>query len=330
MTEAQSDQQYNALLEACTSNDLSRFESLLDDASIAEVALASPVKPCGLTTRPILNLSDFLEGAAKAGHSDIVEKVLAFAQRNNIAYDKLIDRCSAVAAIEGTNSLEVFRVFVKVWPESAKLDMGLTQDPLSYSIAKRQVELVKLLLDNGADPNRACAAYKGPGYYLRMSVRVSTNLEDMEALLQHGAQIKHSGAIQEAARLGRVDALQLLLNYGADVNERLPKDVGFLERKKRYQHASETPLHVAVLNNKVEIMRWLLTHGADAGIEDLQGRTAEMIARDLGKDEMIHYSEIGVNEFIRSSFKNTTYVSSASNKDETIVPTTITRRISQP
>ena len=109
----------------------------------------------------------------------------------------------------------------------------------------------------------------------------------MEALLQHRAQIKHSGAIREAARSGRVDALERLLKSGADINERLPKDVGFLERNKRDQHASETPLHVAVLNNQVDVTRWLLNHGAEAGIKDLQGRTAEMIARDLGEEDMI-------------------------------------------
>lgn len=287
MTESHSDQHYDALLEACTSNDLPRLKSLLDNPSVAEVALASPVKPFGLIKIPILNLSDMLKGAAKAGHSDIVEHLLAFAQRNNIAYDKVIDRCVTAAAIEGVNSLEVFRVFVKVWPGSASLDMGHINDPLSYSIAKRKVELVKFLLDNGVDPNLACAAYRGPGYYLRMSVSISTNLVDTEALLQHGAQIKHSGAIREAAGSGRVDALELLLKYGADIDERLPKDVGFLERKKRDQHASETPLHVAVLKNQVDVTRWLLNHGADTGVLDLQGRTAELIARESGEDDMI-------------------------------------------
>ena len=287
MTEAQSDQHYDALLQACTSSDLPILKSLLDNPSVAEVALASPVKSFGLTTRPKLNLSDLLESAAKTGHSDIVEYLLAFAQRNNMPHDEVTDRNSTAAAIEGVNSLEVFRVFVKVWPGSASLDMGHIIDPLSYSIAKRQVELVKFLLDNGVDPNKACAAYKGPGHYLRTSVRRSTNLEDLEALLQHGAQIKHSGAIREAALLGRVDALELLLNYGADINERLPADVGFLERNKRDQHASQTPLHIAVLKNQVDVVGRLLDHEADARIKDLQGRTAEMIARDLGKDELI-------------------------------------------
>jgi ankyrin repeat protein len=241
----------------------------------------------GLITLPILNLSDFLEGAARVGHSDIVEHLLAFAQRNNIAYNKLIHRHSAVAAIDGPNSLEVFRVFVKAWPESAKLEMGLLNDPLSYSIAHRKAELVKFLLDNGADPNLRCTSYRGPGYYLRESVITSTNLVDTEALLQHGAQIKHSGAIREAAKSGRVKALELLLKYGGDIDERLPKDVGFLERKKRDQHASETPLHVAVLNNQVDVTRWLLNHGADTEVLDLQGRTAELIALESGKKDII-------------------------------------------
>lgn len=279
--------QYNALLQACTTNDLHSLQTLLDDPSASEVALARPKKTYHLVTIPILNLFDLLAAAARAGNSKTAEHLLKFAHRNNIAYDELINGDIATIAIEGADSLEVFRVFVRAWPQAVNIDMGYVGDPLSYSIAQQQAKLARFLLDNGADPNRRCCAHTGPGHYLRFSVIMSRDLEAMQALLEHGAQVKRSGAVQAAAKLGHLDALELLLEYGADVNERLPAKVGFLSYKNKHQQASETPLHIAVLNGQVDAARWLLAHGPDPSIDDKQGRTPEMIACESGKEDLM-------------------------------------------
>lgn len=218
--------------------------------------------------RQILNVGDLLQIAAGSGQVKIVEQLLAFAKQHDISYSELINRDSAAAAIEGANSFEVFRAFVEAWPEAIKLEMSIVGDPLTYAVAKNQIELVKSLLGNGADPNRPRGPHAASGHHLRQSVRCSS-LEITKALLQNGPRAEHSGATQEAARLGRLDVLDVLHEYQADLNETLPADVGFLIRDKRHQQASETPLHIAVLYDQVDIVRWLLACCADATSKDV-------------------------------------------------------------
>lgn len=282
----QEQQTYQELCQACILGELTRLKNLLDDPAMAEVALARPVKHYNLVEKPILNLWDLLQIAARAGHGAIVGYLLVFAQQHDIPYPELINRDSAVAAIEGASSLEVFKVFVEAWPQATEVDMSLVGDPLAYAVSKDQTELVKFLLDKGTNPNRRCQAHAGPGHYLRRSVR-SSSFEVTNALLQHGAQVQHSGALREAARLGRVDALELLLKYGGDVNETLPPDVGFLVRDKRHQQATETPLHVAVLHDQVEAAQCLLAREADANKADAQGRTPRSIAQASSNHRLV-------------------------------------------
>ena len=269
---------YQKLHEVCEAGNITNLQSLLGDTAFAECLLQRPVKQYNRITQPILNLVDLLKVATAKGHCAIVNHLLAFGQEHNVSCVELINRDTAVAAIDGVNSLEVFRIFVETWPEVVKLDMGHLGNPLAYAVVKDQLQLTQFLLDEGADPNLRCLAHTGSGHYLRQSVK-SSSLNITETLLQHGARIQFSGAIQEAAKLGRVDVLELLLKNGANVNETLPADVGFLIRDKRYQQASESPLHIAALHDQIYSVRWLLAHGANPNVTDAQGRTPVMIAQ---------------------------------------------------
>lgn len=57
------------------------------------------------------------------------------------------------------------------------------------------------------------------------------------------------------------------------MNER-PKLCLTLGSGEQEERKSETPLHVAVREGQVEAVKWLLEHGADAGLRDCWGRTA--------------------------------------------------------
>ena len=270
--------EYQKLHEACEAGNITSLQSFLGDTAFTECALQRPVKHYNSITQPILNLVDLLKVATAQGHYPIVNLLIAFGQEHNVSHVELINRDTVVATIDGRNGLEVFRIFVETWPGVVELDMGHLGNPLAYAVVKDHIQLTKFLLDEGADPNRRCLAHTGSGHYLRQSVK-SSSLEIIKILLQHGARIQLSGAIREAARLGRVDVLELLLNNGADVNETLPADVGFLIREQRHQQASESPLHVAALHAQIYSVRWLLAHGADPNIPDAQGRTPVMIAQ---------------------------------------------------
>ena len=278
--------EYQKLYEACESGNITSLRSLLGNTAFTECALQRPIKQYNRITQPILNLVDLLKVATANGHCAIVSHLLAFGQEHNVSVVELLNRDTVVAAIDGVNGFEVFQIFVEAWREVMELDMGHLGNPLAYAVVKDKLELTSFLLDEGADPNHQCLAHTGSGHYLRQSVK-SSSLEITRTLLQHGARTQGSGAIQEAAKLGRVDVLGLLLNYGADVNERLSADVGFLIRDKRHQQASESPLHIAVLHDQIYSVRWLLAHGADPNITDAEGRTPVMIAQTSANDRLI-------------------------------------------
>jgi ankyrin repeat protein len=63
-----------------------------------------------------------------------------------------------------------------------------------------------------------------------------------------------------AAAHGDVAAVRDVLAQGADVNVRSP-------------HMQDSALHVAVLNNHIDVMKVLLDAGADPNIRNLDGRT---------------------------------------------------------
>ena len=92
--------------------------------------------------------------------------------------------------------------------------------------------------------------------------------------------------MQMAVEKGRLDLLKQLVDNGGDVNERVDHNIGFFSYKTKKQQASETLLHIAVKNGYVEVVKWLLEQGADAGVVDLKGESAGELARRTGNEEM--------------------------------------------
>ena len=127
------------------------------------------------------------------------------------------------------------------------------------------------LLDLGADPNLLNCINQLPDLNLRSATRVSllhiavySNSSELCCLLlDHGATVnvsmltdKSTSALDQAqplhlaVKLGFIDVCHVLLERGADVNA---------EMKKR-----NTPLHLAIRENRGDIVQLLLTYGAIA------------------------------------------------------------------
>jgi ankyrin repeat protein len=107
-------------------------------------------------------------------------------------------------------------------------------------------ELMRLLLEKGADVNRACTC---KGF---LDARDWTPL-------------------QMAARRGRTEIVQLLLSGGADV--------------RQTNSRGATPLHEAVDGDAPAIVRALLDKGADARARDKEGKTPLDYASEVSDDE---------------------------------------------
>ena len=117
-----------------------------------------------------------------------------------------------------------------------------------------------------------------PGSHLTRAVRYCS-IKVLRTLIDHGAYASQSAALQVAVEANRVEVLPVLLEYDAEVNQRLdvPLDRKLLFRADEeglHNRDSECPLHAAVRTRNYDALRWLLENGTDVDIRDCYWYTA--------------------------------------------------------
>lgn len=130
------------------------------------------------------------------------------------------------------------------------------------------LELVRLLLQHGADPNHSIDFSNAPGVYTAFSEAVLFDHYEIASLLaEHGAEMDVAGSKMYRSLFHEVVAehdlrfVKLMLKYGANVNE-MPPDFH-----------SMTPLHVAANIGDVEKCKVLLDSGAEINAATADGAT---------------------------------------------------------
>lgn len=133
---------------------------------------------------------------------------------------------------------------------------------LHIAVEKNAINVVELLLKNGANPNT-------PQVYTETPLHTAAalgNIECMRLLLSHGADVrsqfgkKRMTALHLAAEDDYSECVKLLLKHGADVNAR--------------NFDGKTPLHLACLSQCAETVEILILNGADVNATYTEGRTA--------------------------------------------------------
>ena len=158
-------------------------------------------------------------------------------------------------------------------------------EDLLKAILERDVGLTKALLAKGADPNfvkETANAQRVPVLYA--AVRRTRERDDRgrsreiaKALVAAGASTtltESSGSLTICSVVSEddVDALEVLLDVGADVNARGPD--------------GETLLMQAAGQGSEAVVTELLARGADACLKDKRGATAADYARSFADDEL--------------------------------------------
>lgn len=133
---------------------------------------------------------------------------------------------------------------------------------LSLAVASSRVDVVRLLLDSGANIDQE---YGHLGYPLVTAIRARIHSVAMvELLLEHAADVNvidrnYGTALMVAASMENLDAMQLLLLHGADPN--ILNDSGICG----------TALTTAAVSGDVEMTKLLLLHGADVDLVSERG-----------------------------------------------------------
>ena len=141
-------------------------------------------------------------------------------------------------------------------------------------VSRGDVELARLLLEQGADPN----ARDDLGCTPLHEAALTRSVELASLLLAHGADPNaednwENTPLHDAARARAVNIVRLLLDHGADPN--------------RYNVHDETPLAMAASRGVPELVQLLLERGARPNVRDRCGFTPLRLAREFGKSDSV-------------------------------------------
>jgi ankyrin repeat protein len=143
-------------------------------------------------------------------------------------------------------------------------DASFQQTALMVAVREDHPEIVKLLVDRGADVNAKTRTGQTPQWVLPNSVPGFGHGVGIVrgGLPPRGSRQPIPGALSPllyAARDGRLEAARLLVAAGADIEQ---TDANAI-----------TPLIMAIVNNRLDVANFLLEKGADIQAADWYGRT---------------------------------------------------------
>jgi ankyrin repeat protein len=217
------------------------------------------------------------------------------------------------AAVQRLIAQDPAAVHARVGTLPADPLLHLTYSPWHGESAERDEGLAtsaRALLEAGADPNTTDARFGVPALYAVTGVRSVPRIARM--LLDAGAKATDGESVFHAAEHFHEDALELLWEYGVELNvvgdwgntplyfllryhdvgaeENVRKGVLWLlahgaDPNVRCTKAQETSLHLAVRRRQhPDIVRLLLDHGADVNARRVDGRSVWLLARRAGFD----------------------------------------------
>jgi len=162
--------------------------------------------------------------------------------------------------------------------------------PLHNAVSRNNLEIVKVLLDGGADVN-AHYTNRGQSEY-------------------GSAENTKETSLHCACSRGYYPIVELLLKHGANINEqrdflenirrevssptRDPRDPGYVSGIE-LKPLKETSLHLAILNNHPEVVSLLILNGADISIPRVSGDQEESVYELCKTPEMGNAISIGWN-----------------------------------
>ncbi|KAK6336226.1 hypothetical protein TWF696_001789 [Orbilia brochopaga] len=144
--------------------------------------------------------------------------------------------------------------------------LGGDATPLSLAINRRNILMVKLLLEHGADPGKPCSAFSNDSTPVHQACRIGAYdiLEVLLAAPGGTPNVKtstcHTTPLHDAASISQ-KLCEILLKKGANVNAKL-------------KPSGMTALHIAAGRGDHNLVVKLREYGADISALDCEGSTA--------------------------------------------------------
>ena len=179
--------------------------------------------------------------------------------------------------------------------------------PLFLAASRGHLDVLRCLLENGADINASTADNCTP---LMIAIE-NGNINAATFLIEHGANVdlkddRGDTALDYAMSRyilydcnASLEVCSCLIEHGADVNGR---------NSSKGPSNSCTPLMVASRNSRVDLMTLLIKHGADVNLQDEDGETALHVAM-CGSDDSC--------EVLRCLIENGANINAVSNDGRT-------------
>jgi ankyrin repeat protein len=154
--------------------------------------------------------------------------------------------------------------------------------PLASAVVSGNYNFAKWLLEHGHRSTPYDSIFGDDAAILSTVCADRADQMMLKLLLDHGHDLKNTGAGVVAAEEGNVEALRLLLDRGLNIEER--RRVTHYGTKEEPYDTEGTALYHACKRGNEECVELLLERGADPLAEDLEERSCLDIARQGGDD----------------------------------------------
>jgi ankyrin repeat protein len=180
--------------------------------------------------------------------------------------------------------------------------------PLMIAILNNHDDLAQMLIDKGADVNESNKDGRTPLF---------------TAVDQHDVDWSDRPFVKETDKLTSLDIIKSLVEHKANVNAQLTA-VSII--KKAAQDTADrtlgvgaTPFMRAARSGDVEVMKYLLDHGADPKLANKDGATALMVASGLGYTDSNRSTEPQALEAVKLCVGLGLDVNAATDKGQTAI-----------